>query len=153
MVSVVTAEPMWDAIGTIMIGVLLIVVAVFVAIEVKAMLIGQSAAACRRRKATSVEIAAGNPRRADNGEIVRVSIASRESVLLQRPPLLAHRLTIERDAVEIYRCDLSRIADVVERVGVEHDEARALAGGERPEVAQSHEFGGSFRSSNNCSRR
>jgi divalent metal cation (Fe/Co/Zn/Cd) transporter len=33
---------MWDAVGTLMIGVLLIVVAVFVAIEVKAMLIGQS---------------------------------------------------------------------------------------------------------------
>src|SRR3546814_19970384 len=33
--------PVWDAIGTIGIGALLIVVAVFVAIEVKAMLIGQ----------------------------------------------------------------------------------------------------------------
>ena len=41
--AVVTGNPMWDAIGTLLIGVLLIVVAVFVAIEVKAMLIGQSA--------------------------------------------------------------------------------------------------------------
>jgi len=40
--SVVTGNPAWDAIGTLMIGALLIVVAVFVAIEVKAMLIGQS---------------------------------------------------------------------------------------------------------------
>jgi cation diffusion facilitator family transporter len=41
--AVVTGDPMWDAVGTLAIGVLLIVVAVFVAIEIKAMLIGQSA--------------------------------------------------------------------------------------------------------------
>ncbi|MEF2156523.1 cation diffusion facilitator family transporter [Luteimonas sp. FXH3W] len=42
LMSVFTGNPIWDAIGTLMIGVLLIVVAVFVAREVKAMLIGQS---------------------------------------------------------------------------------------------------------------
>ena len=41
--AVLTGNPLWDALGTIAIGLLLIVVAVFVAIEVKAMLIGQSA--------------------------------------------------------------------------------------------------------------
>ena len=41
--AVLTGNPIWDAIGTLAIGILLIVVAVFVAIEVKAMLIGQSA--------------------------------------------------------------------------------------------------------------
>lgn len=46
--TLVTGNPIYDAIGTLGIGVLLIVVAVFVAIEVKALLIGQSVAPAER---------------------------------------------------------------------------------------------------------
>lgn len=42
MATHVTGNPLWDAVGTISIGALLLVVAVFVAVEVKDLLIGQS---------------------------------------------------------------------------------------------------------------
>lgn len=41
--AVATDNPMWDAIGTILVGVLLIGVAIFLATEVKALLVGESA--------------------------------------------------------------------------------------------------------------
>lgn len=46
----VTGNPMWDAIGSIGIGVLLVLVAFFVGIEVKALLIGQGVEPAIRRK-------------------------------------------------------------------------------------------------------
>ena len=64
LIAVVTGNPVWDAIGTIAIGVLLIVVAVFVAIEVKALLIGQSVDPARQQE--MLEFLEGRP------EVVRI---------------------------------------------------------------------------------
>jgi len=47
-ITLASGDPIYDAIGTLLIGLLLIVVAVFVAIEVKALLIGQSVDAEKR---------------------------------------------------------------------------------------------------------
>ena len=47
-ITLLTGDPLYDAIGTLAIGVLLIVIAVFIAIEVKALLIGQSVAVEKR---------------------------------------------------------------------------------------------------------
>ncbi|MEO6171486.1 MAG: cation diffusion facilitator family transporter [Arenimonas sp.] len=48
--SILTGNPIYDAIGSVGIGVLLIIIAIFVAIEIKALLIGQSAAPARRKE-------------------------------------------------------------------------------------------------------
>ena len=48
--TMATGNPVYDAIGTVAIGALLAVVAVFIAVEVKALLIGQSVAPARRRQ-------------------------------------------------------------------------------------------------------
>jgi cation diffusion facilitator family transporter len=42
-ISAVTGEPMWDAVGTLCIGAVLIGVAVFLAVEVKSLLLGEAA--------------------------------------------------------------------------------------------------------------
>ena len=64
LLTVLTGNPIFDAIGTLAIGVLLVVIAVFVAIEVKALLIGQSVDA--ELKAAILEFLGGR------AEIVRV---------------------------------------------------------------------------------
>jgi divalent metal cation (Fe/Co/Zn/Cd) transporter len=46
----ITGNPMWDALGSVCIGVLLILIAIFIGIEVKALLIGQGVEPLTRTK-------------------------------------------------------------------------------------------------------
>jgi cation diffusion facilitator family transporter len=56
-VAHVTGEPSWDALGTLTIGVLLIVIAVVLAIEMKGLLIGESATEADQQKiAAAIEV-------------------------------------------------------------------------------------------------
>jgi cation diffusion facilitator family transporter len=55
--SVITDDPFWDAIGTISIGVLLVVIAIVLAIEMKGLLIGEAASIIdQQRIAAAIEI-------------------------------------------------------------------------------------------------
>ncbi len=62
-----TNDPMWDAVGTLVVGVILVLVAVFLAVEVKGLLVGEAADAEIER--TLREIAGADP---DVQEVLRV---------------------------------------------------------------------------------
>lgn len=57
--AAVTGNPMWDAAGTLVIGVVLIAVAIFLAVEVKSLLVGESADPAI--EAAARELAAADP--------------------------------------------------------------------------------------------
>jgi cation diffusion facilitator family transporter len=52
-VSVITDNPLWDGYGTLSIGVLLVLIAVFLAVEMKSLLIGEAASTADRQKITA----------------------------------------------------------------------------------------------------
>jgi cation diffusion facilitator family transporter len=55
--SVITDDPLWDAIGTVSIGALLVVIAIVLAIEMKGLLIGEAASIIdQQRIAAAIEI-------------------------------------------------------------------------------------------------
>lgn len=57
--AVVTEDPMWDALGTIAIGALLVVIAIVLAVEMKSLLIGESAS--RRDREALLAALEGSP--------------------------------------------------------------------------------------------
>jgi len=65
-ITLATGDPVYDALGTLAIGVLLIVIAVFIAIEVKALLIGQSVSVERREAIRAFLVARPEVRKLHN---------------------------------------------------------------------------------------
>jgi cation diffusion facilitator family transporter len=102
-IAMVTGNPVWDAIGTLAIGVLLIVVAVFISVEVKAMLIGQSVDPAVRTQMQ--EFLDGRPEVAQVynlltlqlGNDVMVSVKARMQGVDSADGLIAAINTVERD--------------------------------------------------------
>jgi cation diffusion facilitator family transporter len=103
LLTMITGNPLFDAIGTLGIGVLLIVIAVFVATEVKALLIGQSVdPAVKARMLTFLQQRAEvaevyNLITLQMGDDVLVSIKARMREAESAPALIAAINAVERD--------------------------------------------------------
>jgi len=101
LLTVATGDPMWDALGTVAIGALLMVVAVLVAIEVKAMLIGQSIDP--RREAQMRAFLEGRPEVANVISLITLQLGSEVMVSVQARMREAHdaqALLVSINAVE-----------------------------------------------------
>ncbi|MEO7478202.1 MAG: cation diffusion facilitator family transporter [Lysobacteraceae bacterium] len=101
--TMLTGEPIYDAAGTIAIGVLLMVVALFVAIEVKALLIGQSVAPLRRKEICDFLESRPNIRKVHNvitlhlGSDILVAVKADMDPELRTGDLVARINAIETD--------------------------------------------------------
>ena len=112
MASVITGNPIWDAVGTVAIGALLIVVAVLVAIEVKAMLIGQSVDP--HRQAQIRAFLDGRPEIAHVISVITLQLGNDAMVSVQA------RMREERDAQAMLR----HITDIERGLKAEFPEIR-----------------------------
>src|SRR6266496_6500267 len=61
--------------------------------------------------------------------------------------------SVEHDAAQIHTVDLTGVADVLQRIGIEHDEIGALAGGEHPHVLDVQQLGRRSSRGHDCLRR
>jgi divalent metal cation (Fe/Co/Zn/Cd) transporter len=100
--SVATGDPMYDAVGTLGIGVLLIVVAVFVAVEIKALLIGQSVVPAQREAIRAFFEARPEIREVYN--LITMQLGPDIMVVVQAgmdPELRAAELVTQINAIEV----------------------------------------------------
>jgi cation diffusion facilitator family transporter len=105
--TVVTDDPLWDAIGTLSIGVLLVVIAIILAIEMKGLLIGEAASLTdQQRIAAAIEIEPSVARLIH----MRTEHIGPDELLVGAKVELVHGLSVE-DAVEA----VNRIENSVRR--------------------------------------
>jgi cation diffusion facilitator family transporter len=106
-VSVITDDPLWDAIGTIGIGVLLVIIAIVLAIEMKGLLIGEAASLTdQQRIAAAIEIEPSVARLIH----MRTQHIGPDELLVGAKVELVHGLSVD-DAVEA----VNRIENSVRR--------------------------------------
>ena len=101
LLTVLTGNPIFDAIGTLAIGVLLVVIAIFVAIEVKALLIGQSVDA--ELKAAMLDFLAGRAEVARVFNLITLQLGSEIMVAVKaemKGPLSGRELIEAINVVE-----------------------------------------------------
>jgi cation diffusion facilitator family transporter len=106
-VTVITDDPLWDAIGTLSIGVLLVVIAIILAIEMKGLLIGEAASLTdQQRIAAAIEIEPSVAKLIH----MRTQHIGPDELLVGAKVELVHGLTVD-DAVEA----VNRIENSVRR--------------------------------------
>ncbi|PIQ36324.1 MAG: cation efflux family transporter [Lysobacterales bacterium CG17_big_fil_post_rev_8_21_14_2_50_64_11] len=103
LLTMATGNPLFDAIGTMMIGVLLIVIAIFVAVEVKGLLIGQGVDPALKAQIHTFLAGRAELDEVYNvitlqlGDDVLVSIKAKMAAVPSVPDLIAAINTLERD--------------------------------------------------------
>ena len=112
LLTVATGNPAWDAIGTLAIGALLVVVAVFVAVEVKALLVGQGMDP--EREQALRDFLRKRPEIADVISVISLQLGDKVMLSVQA------RMREERDAAVLLR----QITTVERAVKVEFPEVR-----------------------------
>lgn len=125
-ISQITGDPVWDGIGTLTIGVLLGVIAIVLAVEMKSLLIGESATAESRRK---IETAISSHSAVDSLIHMRTMHIGPEDLLIAAKIEFADGLAYEGLATAINELEADISAKVPEAgsIYIEPDVARMAA--------------------------
>lgn len=118
--AVVTQNPIWDAIGTLGIGIILVLVAIFLAVKVKSLLVGESADPAIDDAVH--EAASKNPEFAKVLEIITLQQGPGEVVVAMKAEFYPHLSVPEIcDAINRFEIDLRKLRPEAKWIFVEPD--------------------------------